>query len=214
MKWINVFRKRYPILFTQSLFILSICLILVIFGIYDVCKAVKYLADQNLLTPLVIFISSFLSLTGIALSLISNRKVVKERETMSFLFDRSNDDAYVSGVNAILSMMKKGESIRALSTKENQTSDNSKHVKYVLNHLELLSAGINKNILSEEILIEASIGSTLDLYKALSGYIDDVRERKKRYTLYDQFESVCIRWKDIQIKRNNKVRKSKGLLDV
>lgn len=69
-------------------------------------------------------------------------------------------------------------------------------IGYVLNHFEHLANGINQGIFDEETIRRSQWGTITNIHKYCTKFIDTVRDRYSRPTIYIELEDLAKRWKD------------------
>jgi len=67
-------------------------------------------------------------------------------------------------------------------------------VRYVLNHWEYVSVGIQSGIYDEKMLKNASYNTVVSLFKYARPFIEAVRENNGRPTLYQEMQWLAERW--------------------
>jgi hypothetical protein len=65
----------------------------------------------------------------------------------------------------------------------------------VLNFYEYIAIGIENDIYCGKILKESMYSTVIATYEMCSSYIDEVRKKTGRYTVYSDFEKMALSWK-------------------
>lgn len=83
----------------------------------------------------------------------------------------------------------------AFARKENIDCDDSKHIRYALNHYEYVSVAIAQDIYDEKIIKSGSYTTIIRLYIRAKAYIEEVRKQPGAgVTTYQELECLACRW--------------------
>ena len=72
--------------------------------------------------------------------------------------------------------------------------DSAKKIKFILNHYEFLAAGIRNGDISEKLLRDSERGTVVHLYEITEGYIQKIRESRKRKVIFEHITWLVERW--------------------
>lgn len=87
--------------------------------------------------------------------------------------------------------------IRAYAAKDKAESEEAKSIRYVLNHWEYVSVGVQAGIYDEKMLWNASFGTVTALHRHARPFIDALRESSGRTTVYQEIQWLAERWEYI-----------------
>jgi len=143
-------------------------------------------------------------ISGVVVAIVSvwsARIVARKKQAADMMFVSRNDNAFDEGLACISRLHNATDAnIRALAAKDNKDKDDSKSIRYVLNHLEALSVGVQAGIYDEKMLKAAMFGTIVQTHKYASPYIDKAREETGRNTLYQEVRWLAERWEKKPLK--------------
>ena len=156
---------------------------------------IDFLAKEQFLSPLVLFLSVFFSYKGIVKTIRSNRKNMKDRATISYIMERNSDDEFTEGLKIILEIDRDdNQDIKKFAKKDHRVSEEATKIRHIANHYEYLAVGIVNDIYNEKMLKKSSKGTTIRIHKALEKYITEIRRERKSNTIYENFDHLAGRW--------------------
>lgn len=82
-----------------------------------------------------------------------------------------------------------------------KTSKEAELIRYLLNHFESLSVGIQNGIYDERMLKESWYTIVIKTYQQVRPYIEEIRARDQTLTYYQEFEQLAERWKKRPLKQ-------------
>lgn len=133
-------------------------------------------------------------------SIHTQRSIARKKQTADLLFASRSDRKLQSGYQFI------GEystactkNIIALAEVDAQ-SDHAEDVRYVLNHFETVSVGIDAGIYDEPMLKRSWCMIVLQTYERTQPLIAAIRRRQQRETILQEFEALAVRWKKSPLK--------------
>lgn len=133
---------------------------------------------------------------GVAIaSVLTARSIAKKKQSADMLFNSRGDERLQSAYRSLSEYHNGDKNIRLLANGDARNSDECKDIRYLLNHLESLSVGIQAGIYDETMLKKSWCGIVLDTYKHATPYIAATREAEHRSTIYQELEWLATRWK-------------------
>lgn len=152
-------------------------------------------------------------LVGVAVavvSVLSARSTAKKKQSADLLSSTKNDEELIQGLRTLASLHNRPDSnIRQYAQDDKTDSDEARSIRYVLNHWEYVSVGIQGGIYHEGMLKKASHGSLVNLFEHAQPFINRLREIKNRPSIYQEMEELAERWK-----REGPPKKKKGWLGL
>ena len=94
--------------------------------------------------------------------------------------------------------------MRAFAKSRKTNTRENKSIRYVLNHYEAISVGMQSGIYDEEMLRNTSYNTIVNLHKRAAPFIDAIREESGRVTLYQEFRWMAERWEKKPLKQKEK----------
>ncbi|SOC56483.1 protein of unknown function [Chromohalobacter canadensis] len=153
------------------------------------------------------------SITGLALivavvSILNAKAIAKKKQTADLLFHIRTDDLYINSVRTVLGLHNSEANIRLWATEESKqdtdTVEKVQHIRYVLNHYERLSVGLQEGIYHEGMLKKSQFGTITKTYDCAKPFIEGIRERTKSDTAYQEFEWLAKRWEKSPLRKKKK----------
>lgn len=138
---------------------------------------------------------------GAFLAVWSARVIERRKAASAVIFQARADGALVDGLRRITQLHDGEKNIRQFAKKENKDTEESKAIRYVLNHYEYISVGIQQKIYDEKIFKKSSYSTIKKVYERTRPFIDALREEEKRDTIYQEIEWLACRWTDEPLKK-------------
>lgn len=128
-------------------------------------------------------------------SVLYARATAKKQQSADLLLQSRTDAELVNAMRCISAMHDRGDgSIRELASKNPADKDMANSVRYVLNHWEYVSVGVQSGIYDEGMLRNASFNTVVQLHKSVRPFIDNLRGITGRNTIYQEFQWLAERW--------------------
>jgi hypothetical protein len=129
-------------------------------------------------------------------SVVSARATARKKQTADAIFDSRKDDELIKGLRCAATLhAAEDKKIQTFAAPAKQDSDETKLIRYVLNHYEYVAIGIDAGIYDEEMFRRASYNTMISFYDRASPFIEAVRKASERPTLYQDFARLVERWK-------------------
>lgn len=121
------------------------------------------------------------------------RSSMRKQHTFNALLTASANKDYQHSLDAIRNYINSG-SLPDLHAAENESIRVA--VVYLLNHYEFLAAGIRNGDISERLLRDSERGTVVRLFEAAErcGFVQSVRDNRKRRSIFEHIEWLYERW--------------------
>lgn len=140
-------------------------------------------------------------------SVISARAIARKKQSADLLFDSRTDKELVNGLRTLAKLHEDSSvNMRSFAQKDGKDKPEAEAIRYVLNHYEYVSVGVQSGIYDEKMLKKGSYNTVVKLYQRAKPYIECVREVSGRATLYQEFQWLAKRWEDSPIATKKKRR--------
>lgn len=139
---------------------------------------------------------SFLGGVTVAIvSVLTVRATAKRKQSADLLFASRADKELMEGMRCLSALHdRKDTNIRAFAAKDQNGTPAAKNIRYVLNHWEYVSVGIQAGIYDEKMLRNASFNTLTGLHRYARPFIDALRESSGRATIYQEVQWLAERW--------------------
>ncbi|OPA61754.1 DUF4760 domain-containing protein [Pseudomonas aeruginosa] len=137
-------------------------------------------------------------LVGVSVAIISMlvvRQTAKRKQSADLLFASRADKELMAGLRCLLQLHNNPNSnIRKYADKAQSNTREAKSIRYVLNHWEYVSVGVQAGIYDERMLWNASYSTVTGLHRHARPFIDALREASGRHTVYQEIQWLAERW--------------------
>lgn len=141
------------------------------------------------------------------LSLLTAREVARKKQSADLLFTTRNDEKLQKGLAVIRQYHDASDkNLRSLADPEKFEDPDAVCIRYVLNHFEVVSIGIQAGIYDERMLKWSWQNLLVATYDRTEPLIKAVRERKASPTALQEFQWLAMRWKASPLKKKVIVR--------
>lgn len=137
-------------------------------------------------------------------SVMSVKNTAKKKQTADLLFDVRSDERLIRANHALLELHESNENIRLLADPEHKGEERVQDIRYILNHYERLSVGLQEGIYHENMLKNSQHTIITKTYKWAKPFIDGVREKTNSETAFQEFEWLAKRWLDKPLKKKKR----------
>lgn len=128
-------------------------------------------------------------------SVWSARHIARVKQSADLLMSSKSDKDLVDGLRCLSEIYNATDkNIKSFAESGQTDSAEGMSIRYVLNHWEHVSIGIQYKIYDEAMLHKASCNTVINLYKRARPFIERLRERVQRPTLYQEVEWLANRW--------------------
>lgn len=139
---------------------------------------------------------SFLVGVGVAVaSVLSAKSTARKKQAADMLLSSRCDQELMKGLRKLAVLHEDANvNMRAFGKKDQVDSEEAQSIRYVLNHWEYVSVGIQAGIYDEQMIKEASCGTVTKLFERALPFIAALREENARPTIYQEFEWLAKSW--------------------
>lgn len=140
-------------------------------------------------------------ISGVIVAIVSVfvvRATAKRKQSADLLFASRADKELMAGMRCLTQLHNQADSnIRTFAAKDKNGTDEAKSIRYVLNHWEYVSVGVQAGIYDEKMLWNASFSTVTALHRHARPFIDALREASGRATVYQEIQWLAERWEYI-----------------
>lgn len=156
---------------------------------------------DSLLPQHAVLIGAALATTGWLYTARRQRTVARKQHTLNVMLQAEYATTHREAMNAVRPSLSSGK------CPDITGADQADRESYrtILNHYELLSAGIRNGDFDERMVRDAHRGSIVCMYEACEQQIFKMRNARRRQTIYEHFEWLYKRWEK---KRPSKIQKA------
>lgn len=130
-------------------------------------------------------------------SVYAQRVTARKRESANLLFHSRADTKLQDGHKVVRDRFQSNDkNLQSLAT--DYETDDARSVRYLLNHFETLSVGIQSGIYDEDMLKKCWCTMVITTYDQTHSLITALRSRDAK-TVYQEFEWLALRWKKARI---------------
>lgn len=142
---------------------------------------------------------------GVIVAIVSvhtSRVIAGKRESAHLLFTTRGDDT-LQEAHRVVRERFESEDKNLQSLVKDYESEDARALRYLLNHFETVSVGIQSGIYNEAMLKRCWCTILVTAYDQTHSYITALRSRDQSPTVYQEFEWLAKRWKKRRIKPRN-----------
>lgn len=134
-------------------------------------------------------VAGLIALISLFVTVRTNRSNTQKRETISLIMQFHWDKDYIDARKTFIECRENGGVVTCVTDEEKRVAVNK-----VLNHYEIMSIGVNSEILSEEIYKLYFRSRLVEDFKKSKGYIEHVRDQTNNEKIFEQYERLARRW--------------------
>lgn len=129
------------------------------------------------------------------LAIRTSRAIERRKAAAAVVFAGREDEALTQAIRHIAALHEGDKNMAAFARRDNVDAEDSRHIRYALNHYEYLSVAIAQDIYDEELIKNSSYATITRLYVRTKPYIDEVRKQPGAGpTTYQEFECLACKW--------------------
>lgn len=149
--------------------------------------------DCSLLSPIAILISASIG-GGVAMwAIFTNRKIARLKNSMDILNSYQKDGDITLAVAEVGDLKKHASNhVQSLA---HDISDNTAHIRKVLNYFESIAVCVDANIYDDKIIKKTMYSTVVTIWDTCLPYVEERRKLKGKPTFYQELESMVKRWK-------------------
>ncbi len=127
-------------------------------------------------------------------SVLSVKNTAKKKQTADLLFNVRSDERLIRANHVLLELRESNENIRLLADPGCKGESRVQDIRYILNHYERLSVGLQEDIYHEHMLKKSQFRIITGTYDCAKPFIEGVREKTGSTTAFQEFEWLAKRW--------------------
>lgn len=165
------------------------------------CAALQYLLTM-LGSEILRNIVMTLGLLVAVISVMNARSIARKKQTADMMFASRVDKEISQGYATVRELHDaKDANLRTLAAPEGEENiRKAEEIRYVLNHWERISVGIQEGIYDEVMFHKNNYTTVINLYERAEPLIKAIREKEMKETFYQDFEALYDRWKKKPLK--------------
>lgn len=139
---------------------------------------------------------------GVIVAIVSihtSRVIAGKRESAHLLFMTRGDDKLQKAHKIVRERFESADKNLQSLVKDYESED-ARALRYLLNHFETVSVGIQSGIYNEAMLKRCWCNILITAYDQTHSYVTALRGRDQAPTAYQEFEWLAKRWKKRRIK--------------
>lgn len=159
------------------------------------------------ITPILTAIGVFVTAIGVLIAAIGvwiSTENAKKRATIDLILAERNDEKLQEAMAKVNEMAKSEDNIFAIYANDNKDEDTAKQRAYIiklLNQREFVSAGVLGGALHEKMYKSSSYSMFLRDWDNLQSFIYELRIKRNKETIFQEFECLAKRWKNKPLKK-------------
>lgn len=126
--------------------------------------------------------------------ILANRTIARKRATLDLILHIESDGDLIDARNQMIDLKNSDNKSSVWGTEDKRDSDEAKAIRTALNINELVAVQIHEGVIDERVYRKWFNKAFIDDYKAMSGYIEAVREYKKNPCVFRELELLARRW--------------------
>jgi len=149
------------------------------------------------ITPIILTISAVSALFAIW----RNQVIAARRASIDLVLNQNGDLFLLEEKKLFLSLRssENGDCLAQYASSESKDSKEASAIKAVLNNYEFIASGIREKAFCEKTYKRMQYGVLVRDYKALQGFIHEIRLSRKHPTLFKEFEWLGKRWENCKL---------------
>jgi hypothetical protein len=163
--------------------------------------AILSIGYEHWLSPLAILLSASVG-AGVAVwSILTNRRIARLNNSMNFINNDGKDEDIRLAIKEVNNLINQPSNhVQELAHKVD--SDETKHIRKVLNYYESMAVCIEHKIYDDEIIKQVIYTTVTNSWDACLPYVKERRKLSKKTTFFQEAEKLVERWKNKPLKPN------------
>lgn len=122
--------------------------------------------------------------------------VAKKQRSIEFILNTKSDKKLQKALTTIRAVHSDcNTNISRFAYIEHLETEQANDIRYVLNHFEYMSVGINENIYCERILKKGMFTTVTKLFERAEPFVKEARRQSGQNTANKEFEQIANKWK-------------------
>lgn len=152
-------------------------------------------------------IQAILTLVGITvavISVLSVKSTAQKKQTADYLLELRTDNRLEKSIQRLRQLhVCENTNLLTLGRENKADNQDAQDLRYLLNHFERLSVGIQDKIYNEKMIKKSQYSTIVRTYERSSKFIEGVRGNAD--TAYQEFEWLIKRWRKRPLKKKRQV---------
>lgn len=132
-------------------------------------------------------------------SVWSVKNTAKKKQTADLLFAVRSDDRIIRASRTLKELHDSNNNIRLWADpkfefESEEQAQQAEDIRYILNHYERLSVGLQSGIYDENMLKKSQYTIITRTYEWAKPFMEGVRDRANSPTAFQEFEWLALRW--------------------
>jgi hypothetical protein len=137
-------------------------------------------------------------------AIVSARRIERKKAAMELIFEAKKDEELQKALRLIASIHDGDTSMASFAKRAKIDSEESKSIRYALNHFESVGVGISHGTYDEKTFKSSQFTTVTRLYDRTKQYIDTIRtEPNGSPTHYQEIECLACRWKQKKLEQKS-----------
>jgi len=123
-------------------------------------------------------------------AIVANRKTAKLKNTADILIRWREDEQVKKGLSVLRDWHNDDEKSVAVLATSNQNKEDLDNLRYLLNFMEDIAAGVKHDIYDEKFLRSSIRTIVINTWKMAKPFIDEIRTKHNNDAFYEHLESL------------------------
>jgi hypothetical protein len=138
-------------------------------------------------------------------SIRASRELARKKQAADLLFHSRTDVELQAGHAVIRKYASAADkNIRTLAESDQYETQDAKAVRYLLNHLEVVSVGVQSKIFDEKMLKDCWGNLVVHTYDLAQPLINELQKKQPSGTVLQELAWLAIRWKADPLKKKGR----------
>ncbi|GGC94663.1 DUF4760 domain-containing protein [Vreelandella lutescens] len=143
-------------------------------------------------------------ITVAVISVLSVKSTAQKKQTADYLLELRTDIRLEKSIQRLRQLhVCENTNLLTLGRENKADNQDAQDLRYLLNHFERLSVGIQDKIYNEKMIKKSQYSTIVRTYERSSKFIEGVRENAD--TAYQEFEWLIKRWRKSPLKKKKQI---------
>lgn len=134
------------------------------------------------------------------IAIVNARKIERKKAAINAIVSSKRDEELTKALRHIAALHNQEKNMASFAKMANINTEDSRYIRYALNHYEYVSVGIFHQIYDENIFKSSQYTTVVKLFERTKPYIEQARREKESETIFQEFECLVCRWKENPLK--------------
>lgn len=145
----------------------------------------------------------FISAVAAIWLIYDNGRSERRRAIIDLVLHQQEDTELQAAIAAVRELRDNNSKSSIAKYLDDGNSDPYKHIIRLLNHYEFIAAGIAERAFDEKLYKRMQCTVLVRNWRALSGFVEEFRNRKGSQTLYQEFQKLGKKWERRPLKKDH-----------